>query len=432
MTPQSLKGLESRLLHFLEDLLEPMGRSERRHWAQVYIQGLLLDGERKSIEPLAARVAGADVQALRQLVGQSPWTVEEVQRRLAHKIVDLLSEPEVWILDETAFPKAGEHSVGVARQYCGTLGKVANCQLAVSLHWSSAEASCPILWRLYLPRVWLEDAPRAAEVKVPPGTIYRSQTDLALEVIDQALAWELPRLPVVADAYYGNDFDFRQELRERQLPYAVQVEPSTVVWTEDPNLPGPLPQKPRGRPRKHPPARDLPPVRDLRAVAEQLPAAAWHSVTWRQGSRGPQRSRFAKLPVWAAHRWKREHRPRVREWLLVEWPAESSAPVKFGSRNSAPSRWTAAPGAHGQGALASGAGLPGVERRTGIGPLRRPPLAGLEPPRLLSHPGVCLSTLRTGPSQKKLLVRPCRRPGGACKSCSFGWRDDAHRARLVP
>jgi SRSO17 transposase len=329
MTPQSLKGLQSRLLHFLEDLLEPMGRSERRHWAQVYIQGLLLDGERKSIEPLAARVAGADVQALRQLVGQSPWTVDEVQRRLAHKIVDLLSEPEVWIVDETAFPKAGEHSVAVARQYCGTLGKVANCQLAVSLHWSSAEASCPILWRLYLPRVWLEDAPRAAEVKVPPGTIYRSQTDLALEMIDQALAWELPRLPVVADAYYGNDFDFRQELRERQLPYAVQVEPSTVVWTEDPNLPGPLPQKPRGRPRKHPPARDLPPVRDLRAVAEQLPAAAWHSVTWRQGSRGPQRSRFAKLPVWAAHRWKREHPPRVREWLLVEWPAESSAPVKF-------------------------------------------------------------------------------------------------------
>ena len=329
MTPQSLKGLESRLMHFLEDLLEPMGRSERRHWAQVYVQGLLLDGERKSIEPLAARIPGADVQALRQFVGQSPWTVEEVQRRLAHKIVDLLSEPEVWIMDETAFPKAGEHSVGVARQYCGTLGKVANCQLAVSLHWSSAEASCPILWRLYLPRVWLEDAPRAAEVKVPPGTIYRSQTDLALEVIDQALAWELPRLPVVADAYYGNDFDFRQELRERQLPYAVQVEPSTVVWTEDPNLPGPLPQKPRGRPRKHPLARDLPPVRDLRAVAEQLPAAAWHSVTWRQGSRGPQRSRFAKLPAWAAHRWKREHRPRVREWLLVEWPAESSAPVKF-------------------------------------------------------------------------------------------------------
>ena len=328
MTPQSLKGIESRLLHFLEDLLEPMGRSEQRHWAKVYIQGLLLDGERKSIEPLAARVAGADVQALRQLVGQSPWAVEEVQRRLAHKIVDLLSEPEVWIVDETAFPKAGEHSVGVARQYCGTLGKVANCQLAVSLHWSSAEASCPILWRLYLPRVWLEDAPRAAEVKVPPGTIYRSQTDLALEVIDQALAWELPRLPVVADAYYGNDFDFRQELRERQLPYAVQVEPSTVVWTEDPSLPGPLPQKPRNS-RARPPGARLAPGAGLAGGGGAVARCGLAQRDWRQGSRGPQRSRFAKLPVWAAHRWKREHRPRVREWLLVEWPAESSAPAKF-------------------------------------------------------------------------------------------------------
>src|SRR5208283_1943331 len=138
MTPQSLKNLERRLLRFLEDLLEPMGRKERRHWARVYVQGLLLDGERKSIEPLASRVPGADVQALRQFVGQSPWEVESVQQALASKIVDLLSDPEVWILDETSFPKAGEHSVGVARQYCGALGKVANCQVAVSLHWSSA------------------------------------------------------------------------------------------------------------------------------------------------------------------------------------------------------------------------------------------------------------------------------------------------------
>ena len=170
MTPKTLKALDRRLQRFLEDLTEPMGRSERRRWARVYLEGLLLDGERKSIEPMAARVAGADVQALRQFVGQSPWEVEEIERRLALKVVDLLSEPEVWIIDETAFPKAGEHSVGVARQYCGTLGKVANCQVAVSLHWSSAEASCPILWRLYLPQEWLEDTERAAEVKLPPGT----------------------------------------------------------------------------------------------------------------------------------------------------------------------------------------------------------------------------------------------------------------------
>src|ERR1700680_3691832 len=122
MTPPTLKALDGRLQQFLEDLLEPLGRSERRQWARVYVHGLLLDGERKSIAPLAARVDGADVQALRQFVGQSPWAVEEVQRRLALKMVDLLREPEVWIIDETAFPKAGQHSVGVARQYCGTLG----------------------------------------------------------------------------------------------------------------------------------------------------------------------------------------------------------------------------------------------------------------------------------------------------------------------
>ena len=306
-----------------------MGRSERRAWARVYVHGLLLDGERKSIEPLAARVAGADVQALRQLVGQSPWAVEEVQRRLALKMVDLLSEPEVWIIDETAFPKAGQHSVGVARQYCGTLGKVANCQVAVSLHGSSAEASCPILWRLYLPKEWWADTARAAEVKLPAGTPYRSKTELALQVIDQAWAWELPRWPGVADSFYGNDFGFRQALRERQLSYAVQVEPSTVVWTQDPNRPLP-PKKKTGRPRQYPPLEALSRPQNLRAVAEQWPAAAWRTVAWRQGSRGVERSRFALTQVWAAHGWRaQKHPPRVAEWLLVDWPQGADQPTKY-------------------------------------------------------------------------------------------------------
>ena len=143
MNARELQACADRLEKFLMTMLASVGRAERRRHGSLYVQGLLLDGERKSIEPLAARQPGADVQALRQFVGQSPWAVEKVQQHLAQKVVDLLSEPEVWIIDETAFPKAGEHSVGVARQYCGTLGKVANCQVAVSLHWSSAEASCP-------------------------------------------------------------------------------------------------------------------------------------------------------------------------------------------------------------------------------------------------------------------------------------------------
>jgi len=117
MTPKEIYALDKQLDRFLEDVIAPLGRSERRRWAKIYLQGLLLDGERKSIEPMAARVGGADVQSLRQFVGQSPWAVEAVQRGLARKVVDLLAEPEVWMIDETSFPKAGDASVGVARQY---------------------------------------------------------------------------------------------------------------------------------------------------------------------------------------------------------------------------------------------------------------------------------------------------------------------------
>jgi len=330
MTPQELKALDQRLTTFLEDLLAPLGRKERRHWARVYVQGLLLDGERKSIEPMGDRIPGADVQALRQFVGQSPWAVEAVQRQLARKVVDLLSNPEVWILDETSFPKAGDHSVGVARQYCGALGKVANCQVAVTLHWSSADASCPLGWRLYLPQAWTEDEERAREVKLPEGLVYRSQTELALELIDQMLSWEVPRLPVVGDSAYGNNYEFREQLRRRQLSYVMAVEPTTVVWTQDPNAVPVPPSPPTGRPRRYPPLASTPAPQDLATVAKQLPKTAWKKVTWREGTRGPQRSRFAKLKVWAAHGWRAQmHLERVAEWLLVEWPEGETEPTKY-------------------------------------------------------------------------------------------------------
>jgi SRSO17 transposase len=330
VTSKELSEVGSRLDEFLLDLLAPMGRSERQHWARVYIQGLLLDGERKSIEPIAGRIAGADIQSLRQFVGQSPWAVEEVQRGLAEKVVDLLSEPEVWMIDETSFPKAGNASVGVARQYCGALGKVANCQVAVSLHWSSADMSCPLLWRLYLPKLWLEDPLRRAAGKIPDEITYLSKNELALSLIDQALKWDLPRLPVVADSAYGNQFEFRQALRQRGLYYAVAVEPTTKVWTRDPNQ-IPLPaSKPTGRPRRFAPPEAMPEALDLAEVARSLPATAWQRVTWRAGSKGPQRSRFAKVRVWAAHGWRTQlHPERVGEWLLIEWPEGAESPCDY-------------------------------------------------------------------------------------------------------
>jgi len=330
MTSKELAALDRRLDAFLGDLLAPMGRSERRYWGKLYVHGLLLDGDRKSIEPMAARLGGADVQALRQFVGQSPWAVEQVQEVLAQKLVDTLSEPLVWMIDETAFPKAGTSSVGVARQYCGTLGKIANCQVAVSLHWSSAEMSCPLGWRLYLPEKWVDDPALRARGKIPEEVTYQSKTELALALLDAALLWQVPKLPVVADSAYGNDFDFRGALRERALDYAVAVEPSTKVWKEDPNA-VPVPAaKPTGRPRRFAPVSAFAEPQDLRTLAQELPASAWQKVTWRAGSKGPMVSRFARLKVWAAHGWKaQKHLQRVAEWLLVEWPEGAPTPRDY-------------------------------------------------------------------------------------------------------
>jgi SRSO17 transposase len=289
-----------------------------------------MEGDRKSIEPLADRIEGADVQSLRQFVGQSPWAVEQIQQRLAEKVVDLLAEPEVWMIDETSFPKAGDASVGVARQYCGALGKIANCQVAVSLHWSTCEASCPLAWRLYLPQSWLATPARRAEGKIPDDVSYRSKNQLGLELVDQVLGWDVPRLPVVADSAYGNDFEFRAGLRQRGLQYAVAVEPSTKVWTRDPAQVPVAASKLTGRPRQYPALKDLPEAKTLAAVAQGLPKQAWRTITWRQGTKGPMRSRFAQVKVWAAHGWKRqEHPQRVMEWLLVEWPEGAATPSDY-------------------------------------------------------------------------------------------------------
>lgn len=330
MTPKQLTGVQCRLDAFLADLVEPIGRSERRHWAGVYVQGLLLDGARKSVQPMATRIEGADEQALNQFLNQSPWEVAEIQRRLALRLSGERHEPVYWMVDETSFPKAGAHSVGAARQYCGTLGKIANCQVAVSLHWRQEQMSYPMSWRLYLPKDWCEDFGRRKEARIPAEVSYQTKTDLALELVDQAIAWDVPRGAVLADSFYGNDFAFRAALREKQLDYAVAVEPSTVVWTEDPNQVPVTVMARTGRPRQYPRLQDLPAAISLEGLARQLPKKAWRMVTWRIGTKGPQCSRFTLAGVWAAHGWKAQHHPpRVCEWLLIEWPEGAAGPSDY-------------------------------------------------------------------------------------------------------
>src|SRR5215470_11333260 len=191
MNARQLAACADRLQEFLTTMLAGVGRAERRRHGSLYVQGLLLDGERKSIEPLAGRVPGAEVQALQQFVGQSPWAWEPVRRQMAQRMAQELKPAAAWIVDDTGFPKQGHHSVGVAPQYSGTLGKVGNCQVAVTVHLSTATESMPLDWALYLPQVWTEDTQRCRQAGVPAPTAFRTKPELALELIDELLAWGL-------------------------------------------------------------------------------------------------------------------------------------------------------------------------------------------------------------------------------------------------
>jgi len=328
MDTRALDAAEGRLRRFLQELVVRMGRCERQRWAAMYVRGLLLDGERKSIEPMAARL-NADVQALRQFVNQSPWAWEPVQEALAHTVVDALLPEAVYLLDATSFPKQGTHSVGVARQYCGALGKTANCQVAVTVHLGTDTTSVPLTWALFLPEAWVADAARRAEVGIPPAVGYAAKTDLALACLDRVRGWGLQPRPVLADSEFGNSWEVRAGLHARQYPYCVQVEATTGAWPAAPTPPTLLPTTGRGRPRTRPRANEVPKPQPLSALAHR-PGTRWHTVTWRPGTKGPLTSRFARFPVWCAHEWRRGGPLAPREELcLVEWPADAPAPTKY-------------------------------------------------------------------------------------------------------
>ena len=203
------------------DLMEPLGRSERRHWGSVYVRGLLLDGERKSIEPIAARLPEGNVQALQQFVGQSPWEWGPIWERLGKRMTSELEAEPAWVIDDTGFPKQGEHSVGVARQYSGTLGKTGNCQIAVSLHHVGENGSTALNWRLYLPEEWADDSEKREEAGIPENVVFQTKWELALEMIDEVRGWGLPDRVVLGDAAYGEPTAFRQGLGEARTALCV-------------------------------------------------------------------------------------------------------------------------------------------------------------------------------------------------------------------
>jgi SRSO17 transposase len=330
MKAREIKQFRLKLEAFLADVVIPMGRKERRQHAEEYIRGLLMDGERKSIEPMANRLPDGNVQALQQFVNQSPWPSHEVRASLARKVErEFVPEP-YWLIDEVSFPKQGKHSVGVARQYCGALGKTANCQVAVTLDLGTEESSTPLDWALYLPKGWIDDPARRKKAGVPEEITFKTKPELALDLIDEVRMWGLQDRLVLADSAYGDGYEFRQGLRSRTLEYVVQVSGDLTAWTEDPHPPGP-PMKGGGEiPRKRLYAKELPPTRSLHQIAKDLPAKGWKTVTWREGTKGPLSSRFARVVVWMANGLVQGKTMEVPlEELLIEWPEGSQEPCKY-------------------------------------------------------------------------------------------------------
>jgi SRSO17 transposase len=328
---------EQRFAAYIEGLAEAAGHADRNVPLKNYCTGLLLPGERKSVEPMAARLAPGNVrrmhQSLHHVVADAPWNDEAVLDRCLDFVLPamLRQEPVVaWVVDDTGFPKKGHESVGVARQYCGQVGKQDNCRVAVSLSVTTEKASMPVAFRLYLPETWTKDRNRRKKTGVPDEIQFQTKTEIAREQIRRARERGIPQGVVLADAGYGVDTRFRTALTKMEVAYVVGVQSSVTVWKpgEQPQ-PAPARRGNTGRPRKllqrdaqHQPV-------SAKELAVSVPAEAWKKVTWRQGVKQKLHSRFAALRVRPAHRdyWRAE--PHPEEWLLIEWPADEKEPTKY-------------------------------------------------------------------------------------------------------
>ena len=325
--PVELARVRGRLGVFAEEMLAPLQRSDQRRWGEVYLRGLMLDGRRKSIEPMAARLPDGDEQCLQQFVNQSPWEWQPVRRRLARKLSAAIVA-EAWIVDDTSFPKFGRDSVAVGRQYCGALGKVANCQVGVSINAATDEASCPLDWRLFLPEEWDDDRERRTKTRLPDEIRYQPKWRLALEMLDDLRKDGLEPAVILADGGYGEISEFRLALDQRELDYVVQVKGATSAYAEDVRPETPAysgtgrPPKPRYRARRS----------SLKTLALAAGRDALRTVSWREGSRGKLSSRFLALRVRPANVQLRRAAGADElplRWLLCEWPDGANEPVKY-------------------------------------------------------------------------------------------------------
>jgi SRSO17 transposase len=290
--------------------------------------GLVMPGERKSVEPMAAITApervAAQHQSLLHFIGQSQWSDEKVLskvRELALPAIERHGAIEAWIIDDTGLPKQGKHSVGVAQQYCGQLGREGNCQVAVSLSIANHHASLPVAYRLYLPREWIKDRARRRKAGVPREVKFKTKQEIALEQIRWACAAGLPRGVALMDADYGRNAKLRRDITELGLSYAVGIQSTPLVWK-----PGTGPKPDRAPPRWG--RRGNPDLISVKELALGLSQDAWWTIEWREGTADVLSSRFARLRV----RMADANVPideLTEEWLLIEWPQDEDEPTKY-------------------------------------------------------------------------------------------------------
>jgi len=305
---------------FMAPVVASLGRSERRRAATHYVEGLLMPGQRKSIEPMAARL-GIDAQSLQQLVSSSPWSDEALWRALRQEVIPHLEPLEAWVVDESGWLKQGQHSVGVSHQYCGAVGKQANCQVSVEVVVSDGGVAAPIAGRLYLPQNWAEDGKRRAEVGVPAEVQFQTKPELALDLIRQAQADGVPPAPILGDSVYGDSPDFREGVRQLGMEFMLQVTPTHKAWTQ---------AVPTQRKRtRHYATEAVPPAQTLAEIVLGFPPQQWKNCSWKAANGQTRRTRLAWCEVHLQHRLRQGKEELEKVWLVVDWPSGDKEPYHY-------------------------------------------------------------------------------------------------------
>ena len=318
-----------RLAEFFADVASGLVRSEQRWAAEYYARALMMEGARKSLEPMVTRMGGTSVEyeALQHFLADSPWDPAVVERAVAERVCAVI-EPMAWVLDDTGVPKCGRRSPGVKRQYSGTLGKIGSCQIAVSLHAVSTKGTVPLGFRLYVPEDWCQDPVRRREAKIPAELTFATKPALGAGLIARAAGWKIRRAPVLGDQAYGNDAKLRARLHDDGIDYVLSIGPECDVF--DPGTVFVVPERKPGSRGPSPSAlaTDAEP-RAINELVAGLDPEAFGPVAFRDIDGGQLVSRFAFVRVIAAHPVTRDRQAPREEWLIIEWPEGHEQPSDY-------------------------------------------------------------------------------------------------------